>query len=219
MKTIEDCLEHLESLITVYPWGKTPTNHPSNYVSTWDKQFVSDVSTYTIGGSALSTAQAEITVKILNKYVKLFKANEPVVRGILTAPKYRIEPYQTVEVPKEVRWAGGPVFLFRTSYNKLIQSQIRQLTGELETIAPVSLRGIRSWRVVVDSHNIKAVMAFIQRHNYKFDDTVLEQFMHMQNNMSNPNRVVLTDDSIQLEINNDVLAALWVEDMENFRDV
>ena len=222
MRHIEDYLEKLDNLVSIFPYSSPPgTVHASKVVALWDQKFVSDVSTHTVKGSALSTAQSAVAIKILRRYVNLFPAAERAdLTQCLETPVYRNELYQTVEAPREVRWAGGSTLLIRTPYNPVIISDLRALSSALDDIIQkVSFKDLKIWRVVLDDTNYKQTMTFIKKHNFAFDDNVLKLFMDIESNIDNPPSIRVVGDTIQVEINNDVLSTLWIEDMEWLRDV
>ena len=222
MKTIEDYLEKLDGLVSIYPYSSPKGSiHPSRIVTGWDQKFVSDVSTHTIKGSPLSTAQANVAIKILRKYVSLFaKAEQTSLLTLLNAPQYRNELKQTVEIPREVRWIGGSTLLIRSPYNPVVITDLKNIRCTLGDIIPkINHRSIRAWKVVLDDANYKEVMNFIKKHNFAFDDDVLRLFMNIESNIAKPASIRLVGDQIEVEINNDVLSTLWLEEMDWLRDV
>lgn len=215
-------MEKLDNLVSVFPWSSPPgTLHPSKVVTSWDQKFISDVSTHTIRGSQLSSAQAAIAIKILRKYVSLFtKAEQPVLMTILNAPQYRKDLYQTVEIQREVRWAGSSTLLLRSQYNPAMINELKSFSSALDDIIPKrNYRGIKVWKVIVDDSNYKEIMNFIKRHNFAFDDDVLRLFLNIESNIEKEPSIRLEGDEIRVEINNDVLATLWLDEMEWLRDV
>lgn len=221
MKTIEDCLEKLDNLQSIFPYSQPPgTIHPSNVISQWDQRFISDVSTHTIRGSALSSAQAALTLKILGKYKSLFGADSTVVGSLISTPIYRKELYQSMPVEREVRWAGGSTLLFRCQYNAVIMTDLKNIPSALDSIIDrYMLKNIKTWKVVVDDSNYKEIMNFVKKHNFAFDDGVLELFMHINNHIDEDPSITVKDGEIHVSINNDILSTLWIEEMEWLRDV
>lgn len=222
MKNIEDCLERLDRLCSIHPYNPPPGyRHPTSQMSEWDYKFVSDVSTHTTNGSALSTKQADTLIKILRNNIQLFdKADRPLVQSIVDNPSYRHPLFQAVNIIREVRWAGGSTVLFRFPYNAAILVDIRSIENAIDDIMnPVMLKDLRAWKVIVDVSNYKHVMNLIQRHNFAFDDETLTFFMNIANNVDKPNVMRVDGDEISVEINNDVMAALWLENMEWLKNV
>jgi hypothetical protein len=217
LNTIEDCLETLDRICSVHPYSPPPGYiHPTSRMQTWDYKFISDVSTHTSKGSALSVKQAETLLKVLSRNIDIFdNADRPVVSAMLATPKYRQELYQSVEIAREVRWAGGSTILFRSAYNTAIVADIRNISNCIEiAMQPILISGVRTWKIIVDSSNYKHIMSLIQKHGFKFDDETLNYFMLMTNHADHPNRIVVNDDTINVEINNEVMASLWLESME-----
>ncbi len=222
MKYIEDCLEKLDSLQSIFPYNPPPGSiHPTKIISQWDQKFISDVSTHTMRGSPLSSAQAALTIKILGKYTSLFTGNDlTAVKSLLQNPVYRLELYQSMQVEREVRWAGGSTLLFRSQYNAIVMSDLKRIESSLDSIIEKTMiKGLKTWKIIVDDVNYKEIMAFVKRHNFVFDDGVLELFMHINNHIDDEPAIKVVDGEIKVEINNDVLSTLWIEEMEWLRNV
>jgi len=221
--TIEDFIERLDHLVSAFYFGaaQQPKVHASEVVSMWDKKFVSDVSMHTCSGSSLSTAQADVAMKILKKYPSVFNAQENAAIDIAIRDRsFRKPLHQTVQAPREVRWAGGSVLLFRFSYNAPLIAALKSVTYELPEITPPeTLHRYKCWRIVVDQLNHKELMEIISKYGFGFDDAVLHLFMEISNNENKRGNVKVSEDTFDVEINNDVLASLWLTDMEWLRNV
>jgi len=222
LRYIEDCLERLDTILMSYPVITPPGYiHPTKIVSPWDQKFISDVSTHTQQGSALSTAQSAIVLKILQKYLGVFNAKHSTeVQQILHSPIYRKPLFESQSFPREVRWAGGGTLLFRFKFNAQISVDLRNLNSSLPELSPPHLvHPYKLWKINVDNSNHKEVMSIIKRHNFEFDDEVLEFFMHVTNNLDNPTSLRITDDEIQVDVNNDILTTIWFDEMEWLKNV
>lgn len=220
MKNIEDCLEKLSFKVSNVSFNPNPRSvYP--HVTQWDQQFINDVANHTLGGSALSTAQSHIVVKLLSRYINLFdKTDQPIVSAIIQAGTFRTPLYQSTSAPREVRWAGGSTLLFRSQYNPAIQAGLKDIPSALREIIPRhTIPGKKTWKVVVDETNHKQVMEFIKKHSFDFDDNVLTLFMNIQNNLNTPSSIRLENGEIKVDINNDVLSCLWLEEMDWLRNV
>lgn len=222
MKTIEACLEKLDQILSIYPVS-APAGyvHPASKITSWDYKFISDVSTHSLRGSALSAKQASTVIKVLQKYVTLFDpADQPTVRALLTDPEYRRPLYESIEIRREVRWAGGATVLFRYPYNNSINADLRTLTNCIDFIMqPRLLSSIKTFKVIVDSSNYKHIMDLIQKHSFQFDDETLQFFMNVTNHADKPNRISVDGDQIKVEVNNDVMLSLWLESNEWLKHV
>lgn len=217
MRTIEDCLERLDTILMSYPVVTPPGYvHPTVIVSQWDQKFISDVSTHTRQGSSLSTAQSTVVLKVLQKHVNLFNASHATqVQQLLQTPVYRRPLFESLNFPREVRWAGGGTLLFRFKFNAQITADLRNLNCSLPELSPPQLiHQYKIWKVNVDNANHKEVMNIIKRHNFEFDDEVLEFFMNVTNNLDTPTSYRITDDEIQIDVNNDILTTIWLDEME-----
>lgn len=222
MKSIEDCLEKLESYLTPFSFSPSPqAQHAQAVVSEWDQKFIGSVAKHTRTGSPLSTAQAATVVKVIAKYVDLFGDFDiPLVENLIQFPKYRKELHQSVQVKREVRWAGGPNLLFRFSFNQGITDSLRALRSELADLTrALPVKNMKMWRVTLDSTNYKEVMRVIQAHDFSYDDDVLKLFLEIENNLKVPSSISVEGDEIVVSINNDILATEWIAHMEWLRDV
>lgn len=228
---VEDCLEKLNHIL-MYSFTPSPlastTMQVSKYgtisvpgIADWDTKFISDVSNHTGQGSPLSTAQAEVCCKLLLKHLAFFDPADAVkVEQAVASQSFRHPLHQTVVVPREVRWVGGSILIFRFQYNAVIVNALKGLDSALcELTRPMPLAGKKAWRIVVDETNYQAVMTLIKSHNFQFDDGVLEFFMNITNKLNDPSSIRVEGDQIRVEINNDVLASLWLDEMEWLQNV
>ena len=151
MKYVEDFLEHLATRI-ISTFGSS--NRKFSTVSNWDTKFVQDVSAHTLNGNPLSEAQAEVTLKIIQRYHSLFDAKyHSVLTGIYTNPTYRLPTVRSDKFPREVRWAGGSTLLFRSTYNSAMIEEIKTLVPSLGmAFGPKPVPGMKMWRVLIDSN-------------------------------------------------------------------
>lgn len=222
MKSIEDCIETLDSMVAKFSFAPSPASLlAQEVISDWDQKFIASVCSHTRIGSALSSAQGEIAIKILRKYVELFPgSDQPSVERLIATPHYRKPFFKSISVAREVRWTGGTTLLFRFQYNDGLLSQLKILPTEMDELTPkYPIKGQKMWRITVDNSNHKEIMRFIQNHNFGFDDDVLRMFMNIENNLDKKSEIRVVDGEIQVDINNDVMAALWLRDMEWLKNV
>lgn len=218
MKYVEDFLENLASKL-IYQY--TGTGKRTSTVSIWDAKFVQDVSSHTLGGSALSEAQAEVALKIIQRYTPLFDHKyHSTLASIYQNPTYRNALVRSDKFPREVRWAGGSMLLFRSTYNSAIIDEIKSLVPSLGNVfGPRPVPGMKMWKVFIDTNNYKSIMNFIRKHNFDFDQEVLEQFLLIENEQGRTSKATVQDDNIVLEIKNDMLASVWLSSNKGIFDV
>ena len=224
MITVEDLLEELyDSFVPDLAWFMNPNTRIENPLSDWDQKFLESVTNHTKKGRALSTKQAETTIKILERYHDAFDSNKKcthsskAVLEVCSLPRYRNEVYQTKIVKSEVRHLIDDILCFRFKYNEEIMNDIRRLTPNLKSFETKSIltkfpyceNGI--WFVKVTNFNVEAVMALIQKYNFDYADEVLGLITLMINAEILPSSATIENDSIKIQVNNNEFLGYWVQ--------
>lgn len=205
---IEDLLEELEDRACL----SFALNSP---LSPYDEKFVEDVAWRTRQGNKLSVKQGELARKIVSKHVDFLAKHspwdKPTIEYALESPKFRQELYETRHVPREVRCVGGRKLAFRTKMNPNFRDRIKSLraTSSDEKAAHWH-RPTKLWIVEVSKHNIDEVMSIISHFKFDFDDEVTQFLTDCKNAEGVANRIIDTEDSIQMRFYNDnVTASFW----------
>lgn len=225
---VEDFLEYLADIFA---------NNDKLRVSDWDRNFITDVANHTKDpdpnqlvfqirrqrSPGLTSSQASVVLKLLQRHKGLIdKSYHETLNKLISAPAYRIPVTETAEIKREVRWIGGSKLLFRFKYNAGIAEDFKNgpIKFELKIFSGVNYnQDFKVWGLCVDNLNYDIIMKLIQKHAFEFDDDVLEFFMNINNNVGKQSQVSLTPDHIAVEINNDILASNWLQEMEWLYDV
>lgn len=218
MLNVEDCLEGLDTL--QYVRLKDPQGNDYHIKNTYDVRFIADVATHTRSGKSISTSQSKVLVKLIQRYrdqLIQLKFDETSVDRLIATPTYRHPPYQSTHLPREVRWAGNDILVFRCKYNDAVVQDIKRLKGTnlfSHHNYPVFHRDEKLWLVKVNSLNWEKAMDVIKRHHFAFDDHVASYFLEVANSENLPSQVASTDTEITLTVRNDDFLSAWVNAIE-----
>lgn len=209
---LEDCIDIFLHKIT---------SSRKNPLNSWDYSFIKDIGAIISNGKCLSTAQAEVSLKVIKKHQRfLVKAgiNENMLSDLLLNPTYRVPPYQSEKKPRIVRWLGDNQLVFKCSYNRTIVESIKQLSTQNQFIgspAPKYNRRHMMWLVRVDEYNVEKVMDVIKRRGFKFDSDVEQYLLLALNAKENqePSTIELVDDQIHVTVKCDDFLDSLLNDM------
>lgn len=217
MTTVEACLKRLEHIADNPAQVGAFTYAITN---TWDKRFILDVAQHVDNGFAISTAQSSIILKLIQRYRDHLIADgvlEAAVDQLLAFPQYAKPPYQSVDLPREVRWAGDNKLVFRCKYNQGVVEDIKRLKGTNHFLSlnyPVYVREHKLWVVDVNSGNHEKVMDVIKRHKFAFDDTVAQFFLDIENSKGKRSEISVQGDNIMVTVRNDDLLNSWLNALQ-----
>lgn len=214
MLSVEDCLEALEEST----WYNAHTGLPdaTEITNNWDRRFISDVSNFTLSGKALSTAQGTIALKLIERYRSILERKgikSSSIDILLSQPHYRLPPYQSTILKREVRWIGNNKLVFRLKKNPGIIEDIKRLKGTNYFIPsgfPMFNRQHSMWLVDVNSGNLSQVMDVIKRHRFEFDDDVAQYFMEVSNAMGQQSTAHIENNSIDVTVKDDDFLDSWL---------
>jgi hypothetical protein len=215
MLTLEDCLELLDEINWDPPVDSTGSTH--GVVNTWDRRFISDVTYHVREGKALSTAQGELAKKLITRYRSALEITGVAAVDLdtmLASPAYRLPPFASTSLPREVRWAGDNYLVFRCKYNASIKDELKKLANVPNARTTVSKfnHAHKLWVVEVVSSNLEQVMDFIKRHRFGFDADVENYFLEAVNSRNQRSSVEIVDGQIKIIIRNDALLGHLVTD-------
>ena len=234
MITIEDLLEELETIVKTSVghasqrgrWGRS--NYVNPVTSPADRKFLQDLADRTRNGGRFSTKQSFIARKIITKYARLFKDERPQqftdpellvpaeeVIAICQNPTYRQHPYQSIEIPREVRYIGNRKLAFKCKFAPQIIDRIKALKdsmGNTDTPYPHFHKSSKLWIVEVTENNIEKVMFLIKKFNFKFDDDVVQFLSDCSNANELQSTAVVDDDTIHVVVQHNSLLAKWLDE-------
>jgi hypothetical protein len=180
-----------------------------------------DVAVHVFNGSAISTAQSVIVLKLIDRYKDLLVADGlqgSAIDQLLIMPQYEKQPYQSVDLPREVRWAGDNKLVFRCKYNQGVVEDIKRLKGKNSFAAvqyPIFLRDHKLWIVDVTGANYEQVMDVIKRHKFAFDDDVAQFFLDIENSKGLRSEIVTDGETIAITVRNDDLLNAWLNTLQS----
>jgi len=216
MYTIEDLLEALDALSQ-----RPPTDRNGNRIeikAPWDRRFFSDVGFKTREGNCLSTGQGAIVIKLIHRYTEQlvlagFEAES--IKTLIRSPVYRKIPYQSTNLPREVRYIGNRRLAFRSKFNPNILADIKKLkTSTLPLVGnscPFFNKTHKVWIVEVGNHNLEKVIEFIRRYKFGFDHDVEQFLTDCTNARDNKTKVELSEGKIKVTLQNDEWMASWFD--------
>ena len=185
----------------------------------YDLRFLWEIGYKINSGKPVSSKQGDLLVKLLSKYIG-FLVNqgfiEEEINRLLQNPVYKVAPYPSHEIPREVRYIGNGFLAFRCMYNPKIVSEIKALQGKEEKKdhfqARITFNGeYKLWVVEVTENNLSKVMKIIRGFNFLFDETVLD-FFYMCENISDFNSsAAFCEDHIELDVINDPFLSNWAK--------
>lgn len=218
MLSVEECLEALDTLENRDVIGAS--GQTLKITNSFDRRFIGDVTTHTRAGKAISTSQGQVGLKLIQRYQGILAdmGYQPLqLNQLTTTPNYRTAPYQSTVLPREVRWAGNNVLVFRCKFNDAVIQDIKRLKSanlfEHQNY-PLFLRDAKLWLVNVNSGNWERVMDVIKRHRFHFDDTVAEYFTEVANSAGQRSQVASTDTEITVTARDDDFLAGWINAIE-----
>lgn len=213
MLTIEDCLEKLDEL----QWEDlTVSGKPVLIGDSWDREFINNVCEHTRMGKALSTEQAKIATKIVNRYqwqLEALGCHMISIEDLLKSPQYRKALYESTIVPREVRWLGDSKLAFRCKYNTSIVNDIKKCRGVNHFASenfPHFNRDSKLWIIDVNSENLEKVMEVIKRYRFQFDSDVETFFLEAANSMGQRSEYTVDGDNLVINVRDDDLLCGWL---------
>lgn len=225
MITIEDLFEELESIATGHGYQNY---HSGNIIaSPADRRFISELCQRTKSGGCFSTKQAMIAQKIIRKYAHLFddaKLNTKQhltlsaddILAICDSPIFRNVPYQSSDIPREVRHLGKRKLGFKCKFAPQIIDRIKALKDPIadpKTPWPKFNKKHKIWVVEVTENNLDKIMSIIKKFNFQFDDEVVQFLTNCENAKSNISSGTLTTDHIQITIQHNLLLSNWMDNI------
>lgn len=217
MRTVEDGIELIAQRIS-----REGNTHAYNGMlsDAWTSSFINSVSTRISKSNPLSTQQSKICLKLISKVAGhligdgLTTSDE--VTRLLSRPTYRITPYQSTNIPREVVHMGDDRLAFRFKWDATIVQEIKAL-GLFETRnRPLYDAQYGIWLVSITRHTIDPVMHIITKHSFSFGNDVVN-YLERCTTMRNKPSVATMDDTglILLNIHDNTLLAAWAMHVED----
>lgn len=239
MITIEDLLEELGTIAIMQLSSKNRRYRENIISSPADRDFIKDLSSRTSSGGEFSTKQAFIACKIVRKYAHLYNSKsqkssrianprlhltKEQVNAICDNPVYRKPPYQSTDVPREVRYLGNRKLGFKSKFSPQIIDRIKTFRDQscpLSTQYPYFNKKYRIWVVDVTEKNLNRIMKIINQFDFKFNDEVVQFLADCSNAVEATSAAVVSEqkDKIHIVVQNNLLLASWIEDILVIEDI
>ena len=178
----------------------------------WHRNFIDNVATHIITGHALSTNQSKTILKLFAKVrhclVAYGMATDDDISRMLAQPEHRRPLYESVAIPREVRFIGDNRLGFRFKQNDIIKQRIERFGVPEQTVWLNAVRDKRSkliatphfdwpnrmWIVPVFRHNLSGILALIQEYRFGMDEDVAAYLRLALRSLDKPSTVVLNED-------------------------
>jgi len=162
MLTIEDLMEKLETLKGI---PVEITNTDKSYTFD-DNRFIRDITSYSRMNKSLSSSQGKLCIKIISKYRDILEnngINKIILDSVISSPIYRLPLYESLNIKREVRYAGDNKIIFRFKYNPTIIDELRKLRHHnMETgmIYPIYNKDLKLWIMEITKDNSDKIMSY-----------------------------------------------------------
>jgi len=223
MLTVEECLKELNLLASIP--RKDQQGNVYEITNTWDRRFIEDVSSHAAAGQAISTAQGELAIKLIQRYRDHLVQIGIVAQSVdllIQTPHYAQPPYQSTNLPREVRYAGDNKLVFRCKFNSGVIEDIKKLKGGNHFASlqyPTFNRDHKLWIVDVNANNWEKAMDVIKRHKFAFDDQVTNYFLEVSNSLSQKSSVSVEGDQMTVVVRNDDFLAAWISGVASLENL
>ena len=186
---------HIEDLlISCYQLNVAP-------VGSWDQSFIKNVVLYLFNDKPLSTQQAKNAIRIISKYKNKLDMHHTArdIEYALLNPTYRHKLYQSLDIPRQVRYLGEKYLGFRYKKNDIITNQIKTIYNKQKYEKPKFNSQYRIWVVPVYREKIYKIKEIISEYRFSFDDDVVNYLTECLS-IENTTPQVVMDENIMLYI-------------------
>ncbi len=193
----------------------TELSHKTVKFKEWDEKFVNSIKTQIERDKGLSTKQIKTFQNIVGNYKKSLIAegfSNHVIEEILLRPRYRNDPYQSINLPNEVRYLGDNKLGFRFKPTPeliaLIKNTRKPVTSKIK---PVFNRKLKIWVLSITPANFSSIMDLVS--HFEYDDAVLEYLTLCENSKQEKSTFFIEGDEILANISNNIYLDCWVRNM------
>ena len=182
----------------------------------WTRKFVESLYGSVMLGKPLSIEQSRVFLKTLQKYKSFFDSS---VVKIIDAPYYRNEPYKSLIITNEVRYLGGNYLGFKYKRSDSIRADFKKISDRsrrLKNANDVQYHSLsRIWIVPVTRENFKDIMMIIGKHDFKYDDEVIEYLSIADNSTGQKSTFVVDPDTGNIIANvcDNAIISSWINNV------
>jgi hypothetical protein len=188
----------------------------------WSCKFLTSLNNVVSDDRALSTKQVEWFVKIIKDLGDIPGYSPDEQAGLLQfldCPRFRIQPYTSVPLAKEVRYLGDNKLGFRCKLIEEIIAEIKALGNRGADASwkdyqrPIFNRQHRMWVVTVTRDSFKSIMNIIGTYDFHYDDTVAEYLALCDSSFGGISTFVIDSDSDKIIANicDNMMLEGWVK--------
>ncbi len=206
--TVEDYLEVMAGKRE--PDGSLPANTLSFFglgydfkpivsLARYDVNFLDSVTNATMGGASLTDKQAELSLKIIEKYTRQLLALNIKSEAIVTAPKYR-RPLRIIDRSKSVEVSGSDI-LVRFPYDQKLIDHVREHAKDSQGRVRFDKEN-KVWRLGLTEYNLNWAAAFAQSQGFETTKQLQDMMVQILEAEKTPYRIELTLYNNRLTIRN-----------------
>jgi hypothetical protein len=218
-------------------WFHDLTVHPQKRLlnDDWQRNFVQSICDQIDQGKPLSTRQSVQVLKIIDliriEIISRGWATEPEILSLLLDPQYHQPLYESVYIPKEVRYLGGHMLAFRFKDRAIVEHIKALAVIEKTTWLDGTDRHFRSalplrdnslpmkprfewlhkiWLVPVYRHNLKNITSLITKHRFAMDNQVADYLRLARRSVNQPSLFATDGEVIFANVCDNPLLSGWI---------
>jgi hypothetical protein len=178
----------------------------------WTVQFMESVNERIANNRPLSSNQSRTILNIIHK-VKSYVPSYGICTAeeldeILRHPKFKIEIYESSNIPNEVRHIGSNYLAFRFKFDPAIMRDILSLN---ENYRPYFVREAKVWVVPVVHNNYYTVNHIIKNYKFSMDDACREWMKLAAKSVNQPSALAVNDNLIIANVCDNEPLGLWMQ--------
>jgi hypothetical protein len=192
---------------------------PTNQNSVLKKQqtFITDMANKVRSNKKFSTGQAAYILRLISNYSMIIADKKKIdieeIKNLVNNPIYANEPYESVNIPKEVRYVGNDFIVFKFKFDPILKENIKDLKPGLpmEIPYPEYNSNHKIWIVKISSKNVDKTIEIIGRYGFQYEEDLAQYFTDILNRKNDNSSVNIQDDKIVIDIPNDDIFSDYVE--------
>lgn len=186
----------------------------------WTRSFLESVGDRVASAHALSTQQGVISLKLIDRVagrlIGMGLTTDEEVKRLVLHPAYRITPYPSSNVPREVRHMGDDRFGFRFKWNMQIVRDIKNLANFGMACRPWFDAQYSIWLVPVSRVTLDPMMRVIAQHRFGFGEDVVAYLERCEALRDLPSRFDVDEQTglLLATVHDNILLASWALHVE-----
>lgn len=139
----------------------------------YDTSFLDDLTSSTLGGTAMTDRQAQLAVKIILKYQRQLATKGIDVSPCLN-PRYR-RTLRLLDRSKRI-WSDGKIIYLKFPYDSNMITQLRELLKQRQGSAEFN-KDNKVWEIAASEYNVNFAVSWAKANQFEVDET-LDNYMH-----------------------------------------